>query len=120
MRHFSKSIFAFGCLSFLMITLSGFHLHADDGGHGDAVSHTHDVHQVFDHDLDQHETHIDLQVFEPATGFSKFETFVASSPIPELATQATAEMRWPDDPPVAVSYRDFRLRPFLRGPPTSV
>lgn len=120
MRRLSKFVFAFGCLSFLTITLSGFHLHADDGGHGDAAPHTHDVHQAIDHDLDQHGKHVDLQVFEPATGFSKFELFVASWPIPELAIQATEDMRWPDDPPVAVSYRDFRLRPFLRAPPASV
>ncbi len=118
MRHLSKLVYAVGCVSFLAITLSGFHLHADDGGHGDAVSHTHDLHQVLNHDLDQHGRHIDLQVFEPATGFSKVELFVPSWPILRLATQAAAETHWPDDPPVAASCRDFRLRPFLRAPPT--
>ncbi len=119
MQRLSKVVFSLGCLSFLTITLSGFHLHADDGGHGDAVSHTHDVHQVIDHDLDQHGKHIDLQIFEPATGFSKFELFVASWPTLKLASPVIEKICWPDDPTVEVSYRDFRLRPFLRAPPAS-
>ena len=117
MRRVSKWVFAFGCLSFLTVTLSGFHLHADDGGHGDVVAHTHDVHQVIDHDLEQHEKHIDLQVFEPATSFSKVQLFVPSWSILPLATRATTETLWPDDPLISVSDRDFRLRPFLRAPP---
>ena len=74
MRSGSRFIVVLACVSFLTITLSGFHLHVDIGGHDDSVSHTHDLHPTPAHDLD--EDHVDISVYELASGLSKVAIFI--------------------------------------------
>ncbi len=119
MRPASKFMLALACVSFLTITLSGFHLHAEFDEHDVAESHEQGLHQAFADDLEHESEHFDVAVFEPASGFSKVETFVASFAIPELAAQPVVDILWSKDAPRTVPWRYLRLRPSLRAPPIS-
>jgi hypothetical protein len=120
MRPTRKYILAFACVSFLTITLSGFHLHADTGEQEESVSHAHDHHQVPAYDQHHEEEHIDISVFEPATGFSKVETLALVIAVPERVVQAPEKIFWSKDVPNLVPRRFLRMRQPLRGPPISV
>lgn len=104
-----------------MITLSGFHLHAEVGGHDEMVSHAQDLHQDLHQDLAQdqgHEAeHVDVSVFEPARGFAQVETYIPWLTVPELAAVPVADICWPRDAPILVSRRYSRLRLPVRAPP---
>ena len=115
----SKLVFALATISFLTITLSGFHLHADVGGHDASVPHAHDLHLILDHDLHHDAGHVDVSVFEPASGYSKTEVFAPLASIPELAACTIIELRRSFDMPVPVDRPKLRLRPLLRAPPVS-
>lgn len=110
---------ALACLSFLTITLSGFHLHADLIEHDEMESHEQGLHQAFADNVEHESEHVDVAVFEPASGFSKVETFVPSFAILELAAQPVVDILWSKDAPRAVPWRYLRLRPSLRAPPIS-
>ena len=120
MRLGSKYILALACVSFLSITLSGFHLHVDIGGHDDAASHAHDVHQVVEHGLDHESEHIDISVFELARGVAKVDTALPGISIPEPVAPPAVDNRWSKDAPDIVPRRYLRLRPSLRAPPISI
>ena len=119
----SKLVFALATISFLTITLSGFHLHADVGGHDASASHAHDLHLhlhlTLDHDLHHDAGHVDVSVFEPASGSSKTEVFAPLASIPELAVCTIIELQRSFDMPVPVDRPKLRLRPLLRAPPVS-
>lgn len=136
MRSGSNFIIAFACVSFLTITMSGFHLHADIGGHDEAdvgvhddhesherglhdeyESHAHGLHPVLLHDLD--DDHIDVFVFEPASGFSKAQVFIPYFAVPELAALPPLEKHWPADTPSLAPRRDLRWQPPPRASPFS-
>lgn len=120
MRLNRKIILALTVVSFLTITMSGFHLHADVGGHDDITSHEHDLHQATWDDLDHDTEHVDVSVFEPARGFSKVETMAPVVIVPERAAQPAMEICWSKDAP-SLAPRDYsRRRPPLRAPPISV
>lgn len=110
-----------------MITLSGFHLHAEVGGHDDMVSHAQGLHQDLHQDLAQdlaqdldHEAdHVDVSVFEPARGFAQAETYVPCLTEPELAADPVADICWSRDAPILVPRRYSRLRLPVRAPPIS-
>jgi hypothetical protein len=106
-------------MSFLTIVLSGFHLHADVGGHDATVSHAQDLHQVVDleHELDN--DHVDISVFEPARGFAQVDTVFPAATGPELLVSPAVDVRWSKDAPDIISWRYSRLRPALRAPPVS-
>ena len=118
MKPVSKLILVLAGVSFLAITLSGFHLHADAPGHDETAPHQH-VHSYAGPDeLD--EDHIDICVFDAVTGFSKGE-FVALVPglidfEPALLPAGPSSIN--DDYPVP--RHNFRWRPELRGPPSPV
>ena len=120
MRPTRKYILAFACVSFLLITLSGFHLLADIGAQEESVSHAHDHHQVPATTQDHEEEHIDISVFEPATGFSKVETLALVITVPERVVQPTVKIFWSKDVPNLVPRRFLRMRQPLRGPPISI
>ena len=103
------------CVSFLTITLSGFHLHADIGEHEDLVPHAHELHHTPSHDLD--DDHIDISVFELARGLSKVEVFIPYFVMPELAALPPLEDLWWADTPSFVPRRHLRWQPPLRAPP---
>lgn len=115
MRLRSRLILALACVSFLTITLSGFHLHADIAGHDESSSHSHDLHPAPSHDLD--DDHIDISVFEPARGHSKVEVFIPYFAVPELAALPPPENLWSADTPRLAPRRHLRWRPPLRAPP---
>ena len=110
---------ALACLSFLTISLSGFHLHAEFSEHHEMESHEQGLHQAFADGVEHESEHVDVAVFEPGSGFSKVETFVASFAIPELAAQPVVDILWSKDAPHAVLWRYLRLRPSPRAPPIS-
>ena len=113
MRRMAKLVFALATISFLTITLSGF------GGHDASVSHAHDLHLTLDHDLHHDAGHVDVSVFEPASGSSKTEVFAPLASIPELAVCTIIELQRSFDMPVPVDRPKLRLRPLLRAPPVS-
>ena len=117
MRLAHKFIFALACVSYLTISLSGFHLHADVGEQDEMESHEYGIHQTFADDLEHESDHVDVSVFEPASGFSKVEAFVPSFTVLELAALPVVDIRWSTDPPSIVPWRNLRLRPLLRAPP---
>lgn len=102
-----------------MITLSGFHLHAEVGGHDDMVSHAQDLHQDLAQDPDHEAEHVDVSVFEPARGFAQVETYVPCLTVPELAAVPVADICWSRDAPILVPRRYSRLRLPVRAPPIS-
>lgn len=119
MRLTRTFVLALAFVSFLTITMSGFHLHADVGGHDESVSHAQDLHQDLASDLDHEAEHVDVSVFEPARGFSKVETFAPVTTVPELAAAKSVETIWSKDAPRMAPLDHSRLRPPLRAPPIS-
>ncbi len=117
MRSFHKSIHALACVSFLAITLSGFHLHADICSHEESGSHKHELHQVVSHDSVHDTDHFDISVFDPATGFSKIEACPPTITIPMQLAEVLVDTRWSKDAPDIIPRRSFRSRPALRAPP---
>ncbi len=118
MRPVSKFILVLACVSFLTITLSGFHLHADAASHDEKAPHAHVHSYLAPPELD--EDHIDISVCKAATGFSNGENVALSSALPEIApvplTESPSSADRQDPPP----QRQFRWRPELRGPPSSI
>jgi len=119
MRPTQNYILALAFVSFLTITLTGFHLHADVGEHEAVESHTHDLHKHATHDLSFESEHEDVSVFEPARGFVQIEAFIPCARAPELAAAPIVDSPWSKDPPIAVPRHCARLRPSLRAPPIS-
>ena len=118
MRPASKFILVLASVSFLTITLSGFHLHADAATHDEKAPHGHVHSYVAPPELD--EDHIDICLFEPATEFSKAEVvalfFALSNFEPVLRTDSPSSADRQDPSP----QRHFRWRPELRAPPSSI
>ncbi len=118
MKPVSKLILVLAGVSFLAITLSGFHLHADAPGHGEMASHQHVHSYVGPPELD--EDHIDICVFDAATGFSKGEVvalvpgLIDFEPAPPPAGPSSIN----DDDPLP--RHNSRWRPELRGPPSPI
>lgn len=118
MRPASKFILILASVSFLTITLSGLHVHADALGHDEKAPHQHVHSYAASPELD--EDHIDISVFEPATEFSEGEAIAlipaltGFEPIPRTDSPLSVD-RQDLSPP-----RHFRWRPELRGPPVSV
>lgn len=110
---------AFACVSFLTVSLSGFHLHADIGSHEELSSHVHGSHHAASHDIDHVTDHVDIAVFEAASSFSKAETCAPCATTFDLALMPEFEGSWPSEPPDQVLRFDLRLRPALRAPPIS-
>ena len=118
MRPVSKLILVLASVSFLTITLGGFHLHADAATHDDEKApHGHVHSYAASPELD--EDHIDICLFEPATEFSKgdvnalFSALTAFEPVSRTAIPSSADRReWS-------SQRHCRWRPELRAPPSS-
>jgi hypothetical protein len=121
MRPTRNYILAFACVSFLMITLSGFHLHADVGAQEESVSHAHDHHQVPSYEQDHEAEHIDISVFEPARGFSKVDTVALVIAVPErVVAPPIVQICSSKHEPGLVPKRFSRMRQPLRGPPISI
>lgn len=119
MRVLSRYIIAIACVSFLSITLSGFHLHADVDGHDAPASHSGGLHHDLGHDLEHTADHVDISVFEPASGFSKTEKYAPSLSLPELTARPALSSHWSEDPPATTPRRLARLRLPARAPPIS-
>ncbi|MDJ0938312.1 MAG: hypothetical protein QNJ00_00980 [Woeseiaceae bacterium] len=115
MRPVSKFIVILASVSFLTITLSGSHLHADAASHDEKAPHEHIHSYLAPPELD--EDHVDISVCEPATGFSKGETVAPITaltelePVPRAACPLSAGRQDPVRP------NHSRWRPELRGPP---
>jgi len=120
MRSLPKFILALACVSFLAITLSGFHLHADVDGHDAGTSHVHEHQLVAEHDSAHEIDHIDVSIFEPATGFSKIESIAPVMAALELFAASRAEIMWPQSASDVVQRHYSRTRPEPRGPPASI
>lgn len=118
MRSVSKFILALAGVSFLTITLSGFHLHADAVTHDEKAPHEHVHHYAAPPELD--EGHIDISVFEPATGFSKGETVALVPVLPEIVQIPRTVCPPSSDAQNPLLQRHVRWRPELRGPPSPV
>ena len=116
MRPAAKFVLALACVSFLTITLTGFHAHADVHGEHEShgVAHFHVPPPEFDED------HIDISIFEPATCFSKkAESVALNSALPELTFVSRAETLRSERKLEQPTQRHVRWRPELRGPPIS-
>lgn len=118
MRLVSKFILVLASVSFLTIMLSGFHLHADAVTHGEKAPHEHVHHYAAPAELD--EDHIDISVFEPASGFSKGEIDGLVPALPELVPVPRTVRPFLVDGQDLLPQRHFRWRPELRGPPSSI
>jgi hypothetical protein len=116
MRQVSKIIVALACFSFLTITLSGFHIHADAVSHGESGPHGHVHSYLASPDLD--DDHVDVCLFEPATEFSKsnvvalFVALTIMAPTPRSIEPVTARRQLP------LREHHERWRPELRAPPS--
>lgn len=120
MRSLPKFILALACVSFLAITITGFHLHADVDGHYVGTSHAHELHLVAEHDSVHENDHIDVSIFEPATGFSKVESIAPVMAAPDLFAASRAEIIWRENASDVVQRNYFRTQPSPRGPPASI
>jgi hypothetical protein len=120
MRRLSKIMFVLAIISFLSITLSGFHIHADIGAHDEAASLDHDHHKIVPHDPEEDVDHVDLSLFDPAPGFSKFAAVPPLLRISPVCEPTLVDIRWSTEAPSLVPPRNSRSRPALRGPPISV
>ena len=115
MRLVSKLILATACVSFLTITLSGFHLYADAVTHTQEAPHGHVHSYAASPELD--DGHIDIPVFESAADCSDGETvallpgLIELEPGPQAGTLPPASRHSPLPP------RHPRWRPELRAPP---
>ena len=119
MRPAHNYILALACVSFLTITLSGVHAHADVGRHDVTASHEQDLHQAHSHELDHESEHVDVSLFEPARGFSNVETLAPAPTFSERDAPPIVDICWSKAPPAAVPWHHARLRPSLRAPPVS-
>lgn len=117
MQAVARFMFVLASVSFLAITLSGFHLHVDAFTHDEKAPHEHVHHYAAPPELD--EDHIDISVFEPATGSSKAETVALISTQPEPAPVPRADSPLSADRQNPLPQRHCRWRPELRGPPSS-
>ena len=106
-------------VAMLAIQAGGVHLHAETGDHSGDTSHGIHVEQTLSgkHQSDLHEGHVDLSLFESASGFSSVDLIPhighAIGPFPPSSTSN----RWLV-PETTASPRQFcRLRPPLRAPP---
>jgi hypothetical protein len=120
MRPAHKFTLAFACVSFLTITLSGFHAHADIGDHDESVPRTHDHHPILEQGQDHEEEHVDISVFEPGRGFSKVEMLALMIAVPEHLARPPAETCWSKDLPDLAPKLCSRMRQPPRGPPISL
>ena len=118
MRPLSKFVLVFASISFLAITLSGFHLHADASTHDEKAPHEHVHHYGAPPELD--EDHIDISVFEPATGFCKCEAVAVVSTLLEFTPVSRSTSPLSANRHDSRPQRQFRWRPELRGPPFSI
>ncbi len=116
MRPVSNIIVVLACFSFLTITLSGFHIHADAVSHDEAGPHGHVHSYLASPELD--DDHIDVCLFEPATEFSKsgvialFVALTIMAPAPRSIEPFSARRQLP------VREHHERWRPELRAPPS--
>ena len=117
MRSVSNFMLALASVSFLTITLSGFHPHADVNSHDEHAPHSYAHQHAPPPEFD--EDHIDISVFEPATGFAKAEIVALSPTLPELASIPRLDNPWSADRRGLSPQRQVRWRPELRGPPLS-
>ena len=115
MRLVPKLILATACVSFLTITLSGFHLHADATTHDRAAPHGHVHSYAASPELD--EGHIDIPVFESAADCSDGETVALIPTLIELEPGPLAGTRLAASRHTPRPQRHPRWRPELRGPP---
>ena len=115
MRPASKLIFVLASVSFLTITLSGSHLHADATSHDEKAPHDHVHSYLAPPELD--EDHVDVSVCEPATGFSKGETVALIAALTEIEPVRRAACPLSTDRQDPLPPHHSRWRPELRGPP---
>lgn len=118
MRPVSKFVLVLSSISFLAITLGNVHLHADATSHDERAPHEHVHHYAAPPELD--EDHIDIPLFEPATGFAKGEIVAIVSPLPEFEPAARLVGYVSFNRRDPAPQRHFRWRPELRGPPSCV
>ena len=117
MRPVSKFILVLASVSFLSVTLSGAHCHADAATHDDKAPHEHVHSYIAPPELD--EDHIDISVFEPATEFSKFDNVALVLALAEFVPAPRAYSLVSADRQDPLLPRHLRWRPLLRGPPSS-
>ena len=118
MRAVSKMILVLAGVSFLSITLSGFHLHADAATHDEKAPHQHVHSYAGSPELD--EDHIDVCLFEPATEYSKGEVVAFFYTLTRFKPDTQTDNPSPADRQDPLPTRHLRWRPLLRGPPYSV
>ena len=92
-------------------------MHAEAGGHEVAESHEPHLQQAYSHDLDHGGEHVDVAVFEPASGSFEIDVFVPYSAVAEFSRLTALAYC----SPILVSKislsQYFRWRPPLRAPP---
>ncbi len=125
MRYLPNYILSFAVVSFLTITLSGFHLHADFGDHAAEVEHGHELHAVdsfgdISHDVENIGDHVDVNVFEAASSFSKLPVFISADVHSPQVSASEVIVRWSIESPQIILHRRLQLRPHLRAPPIPI
>ena len=117
MRRATLSILVLACVSLFAVQVSGLHLHAEAGGHDEAESHGPHLQQAYSHDLDHGGAHVDVAVFEPASGSFEADVLIPNSAVSEFSTLTPLEYRWLV-PASRIPFRRYsRWRPPLRAPP---
>ena len=117
MRRASLSILALACVSLFGVQVSGLHLHAESGGHNVAESHGPHLQQAYSHDLDHGGVHVDVAVFEPASGSFEIDVFVPYSAAAEFSRLTALAYRSPILASKISLSQYSRWRPPLRAPP---
>ena len=118
MRRASKIIHILASVSFLAITLSGFHIHADAANHDEAAPHGHLHSYIAPPELD--EDHVDICLFEPATKFSEAEIIALFLALPTPSARPRLEHVFLADVPDPAPKHHHRWRPQLRAPPSLI
>ena len=104
------------CCALLFMQFSGIHIHIDLDSSDKASIHQLNLYDVKDH-VSDHDTDIDLDIFELNTNWSKvFQYFVVSAFL-LLGVFAAGKYFWP--PPLLKRKlaRKYFWRPVLRAPP---
>ncbi len=117
MRRATLFILALACVSLFAVQVSGLHLHVEAGGHDEDESHGPHLQQAYSHDLNHGGAHVDVVVFESASGSIEVDILILNSAVSEFSTMTPLQYRWPVPASSMPLRQHSRWRPPLRAPP---
>jgi hypothetical protein len=107
------------CSALLFMQMSGIHIHINLKSSGEPVTHNLNLFDLNDHNsAHDHESNIDVDIFELSTTWSKIFQFFIVTVFLMLALIRLGKYAWsPPSLPFNTRHKHF-WRPVLRAPPT--